>query len=482
MKKQLKKRLKKQLKKRLEKGVSGEITVFLALVFLSLFSLFAVFIEGIRVRNAKTDMERELNIGLSSAFSEYYRPLWQEYHLFGRPEEGLEESIREYMTLNYGLLPDELKIEEIICETEYDGKIFLHQAEAYEKYRLGKEKEETAFSEQFFPEADKALRKLSEQNAEEASWENTEDCEEGRAERRKLRNLKEFWSKNILEMVLDNPAEVSKKGLVNGPSVGGERFSISSTSPEKNLRQLNLLLKEQEVKKTELSYYRRHFKSYCKPQIHFQKKESLLDYELEYLLEGRGSDRDNLEAVLRRLVLTRTMINYLLINKDEEKSQKAYGFALAALGVTGIESLIRAAQQFILLGWGYEEALVDVRLLLEGGSVSLWKPREEFSISFEEIFMASREMIQGKSRQRLKEKRLAAMDYEDYLQLFLGFKKEEKRRTAAWYLIEENLRLRYDKRFSLEDTVFGAHIKLGCYFPGRLKKDWYLETERHYSY
>lgn len=469
-----------------KKRFRGVITVFLTLVFLLLFGLFSVLIEGIRVRNARLNLERSLNMGLSSVFSEYYQPLWQEYHLLGLSEEGLEERIRGYMTLDYGLILEELKAEEIVRGTDYNGQIFLHQAEAYEKYRLLNFEEKEDFAGSFGREADRALEladgeKLME--GEELSIpEGLAEQKEGRHERKKLKSLKDVWGRNILGMVLDNPSSLSKKRIEKGPSVGGGRYSLSSTSPEKNLRQMKQLLREEAVEQTELSYYRRHFKSYRKPSVSFQKKESLLEYELEYLLEGRGGDRENMEAWLRRLVLARTTVNYLLLSKDVEKSQAAYHLALAALGVTGLEPLIRAAQQFILLGWGYEEALVDARVLLDGGSVSLWKGKEEFSISFSEIFTFSKELVREKSRIRRAGKAAGGMDYEDYISLFLGFKKGEKRREAAWHLIGENMELRYGEKFSLKNTVFGAHVRALSQLPGRLGKDWYLAAERHYSY
>lgn len=456
------------------------ITVFLALVFLVLFGLFAVLIEGIRVRNARLNLERTLNMGLSSTFSEYYRPLWQEYHLFGLSEEGLEERIKSYMSLDYGLILKELMVEEIIRGTDYNGQIFLHQAEAYEKYRLFNFEEKEDFAKSFEREADRVLE--LEGGEELAVPEALADQKEGRRERKKLKSLKAVWGRNILGMVFDDPSSLSKKRMEKGPSVGGGRYSLSSTSPEKNLRQMKQLLREEAVEQTELSYYCRHFKSYRKPSVSFQKKESLLDYELEYLLEGRGGDRENMEAWLRRLVLARTTVNYLLLSKDAEKSQAAYNLALAALGVTGLEPLVEAARQFILLGWGYEEALVDVRILLDGGSVSLWKGREEFSISFGEIFTFSKELVKEKSRIRRAGKPAGGMDYEKYIRLFLGFKKGEKRREAAWHLIKENMELRYGEKVSLGDTVFGVQVKASCKLPGRLGKDWYLEAERHYSY
>ena len=468
------------------KRLRGEITVFLTCMIFIFLGFFAVLIEGIRVQNAKASGERALNLGLSSAFTKYYSPLWEEYHLFGRAKEGLEEDVKNYLIPEYGLLLKELEVEEIVWGIDYEGKIFLHQVQAYEKYQIVKEAFHKGFSESFTKAAEEVAGEYSQDAATGESVappENLEEIEEGREERRKMKGLKELWSRNILEMVLDNPSKVSKKKLSGGPAVGEGRYSLSSTSPQKNLSQVKQFLREQVAEQAELLYYQEHFKSYCKKSISFQKEESLLDYELEYLLEGKGSDRDNLEAWLRRLVLTRTTLNYLVINQDNTKRQAAYEMAFVALGFTGLEPLVRAGQQFILLGWGYEEALIDARVLLQGGQVSLWKGKQEFSLSFGEIFTFSEAVVREKAAKRSSITGLSlGMNYEEYISLFLGFKKEEKRRMAAWYLIDENIKLRYDKRFSLQDTVFGTHIRVNYMLPGKLGKDWSLEVERHYSY
>ncbi|KSV59229.1 DUF5702 domain-containing protein [Acetivibrio ethanolgignens] len=460
------------------KGLRGEITVFLTLLLLLFLGFFTVLLERLRVEGARTAGERSLNLGLSSVFTEYYEPLWKEYHLFGLSPENLEGRVREYMLLSYGLSCKELTIEEIVWGTDYDGKIFLHQIEAYERYRSGEALLERNFVEKYTEAADKVLAENA-SKGEAALPEDWKGTEEGREERRKMGSLKAVWGRSIMEMVLDNPAELSAKKLKGGPAVGEGRYSFSSTRPEKNLGQVKRFLQKRMVEEAELRYYREHFKSYCKKTIEFQRPNSLLDYELEYLMEGKKSDRDNMEAWLRRLVLTRTTLNYLMINQDSQKSQMAYEMALTALGFTGLEPLIRAGQQFILLGWGYEEALVDVCILLQGGQVSLWKGAEEFSISFGELFSFSKEMVRRKARERKIE---GIMDYEAYLSLFLSFKKEQKRRQAAWYLIDENIRLRYGEEFSLQDTVFGVHMRAEYQLPGKLGRDWILEAKRHYSY
>ncbi|MFW5631524.1 MAG: hypothetical protein ACOCMZ_00060 [Acetivibrio ethanolgignens] len=142
------------------KGLRGEITVFLTLLLLLFLVFFTVLLERLRVEGARTAGERSLNLGLSSVFTEYYEPLWKEYHLFGLSPENLEGRVREYMLLSYGLSCKELTIEEIVWGTDYDGKIFLHQIEAYERYRSGEALLERNFVEKYTEAADKVLAEM----------------------------------------------------------------------------------------------------------------------------------------------------------------------------------------------------------------------------------------------------------------------------------------------------------------------------------
>ena len=46
-------------------------------------------------------------------------------------------------------------------------------------------------------------------------------------------------------------------------------------------------------------------------QFRSEKKEGVLDYELEYILAGRESDKGNLETVAKKLVMLRFVPNYI---------------------------------------------------------------------------------------------------------------------------------------------------------------------------
>lgn len=60
-----------------------------------------------------------------------------------------------------------------------------------------------------------------------------------------------------------------------------------------------------------------------------------LKYQIEYLLVGKGEDKDNLQAVIHKLLLLRTPINYTCLNTDSVKKAEARVLATTLSIATG---------------------------------------------------------------------------------------------------------------------------------------------------
>ena len=99
----------------------------------------------------------------------------------------------------------------------------------------------------------------------------------------------------------------------------------------------------------------------------------LLDYEIEYILCGRQSDKDNLNEVLFKLVLIREGLNLSYLVTDVQKKNECFGLALQLLGYTGNMVLIKAAQYFIMSIWAYAESVMELRELYAGESIATVK-------------------------------------------------------------------------------------------------------------
>jgi len=90
----------------------GVITVYLSLILLLMLALITTVLESARIQAAKACIEIAAEAAVTSAFSDYYLPLYERYHIFGLDESYgtgsadaamLEQKICEYM--EYSLEP-----------------------------------------------------------------------------------------------------------------------------------------------------------------------------------------------------------------------------------------------------------------------------------------------------------------------------------------------------------------------------------------
>ncbi len=110
-------------------------------------------------------------------------------------------------------------------------------------------------------------------------------------------------------------------------------------------------------------------------------KTGALDYELEYILAGKESDRENMGAVADRLVLLRFVPNYAHLQSSAKKKGEARALAGTLCSLLAVPAVTEAAAQAILLAWAFGESVVDVRTLLKGNKVPLVKSEESWQLS-----------------------------------------------------------------------------------------------------
>ena len=76
-----------------------------------------------------------------------------------------------------------------------------------------------------------------------------------------------------------------------------------------------------------------------------------LAYEVEYILEGHASDKENLEAVLLKLFFIRMALNYLCLMGDSAKQAEVTALAVAVTTVLLIPEAAEILKQLILIAW-----------------------------------------------------------------------------------------------------------------------------------
>lgn len=148
----------------MDKKNKGSITVFLSLILFLVLAFVGTMLEGVRLHMIKGYAERSLFMGMDNVLSQYYRPLYEDYHLFF-VEKGLQENdekkvieneIKDCMQvafLPYNEIMQEgekktlkgvhllesqvsnLKIQSMTRAVDFNGEIFSNEAIEYMKYK-----------------------------------------------------------------------------------------------------------------------------------------------------------------------------------------------------------------------------------------------------------------------------------------------------------------------------------------------------------
>lgn len=186
------------------------------------------------------------------------------------------------------------------------------------------------------------------------------------------------------------------------------------------------------------------------------EKEGKTQYEKEYFLNGARSERDNLKAAVNRLVVVREALNLLHLFRDSSKRAEARTLALAITGAAGIAPLTEVVTFFILTVWAFAESVEDVKILMNGGKLSVMKTQEEWKVSLSGL---------AESGKRIWDKTPGSgdgrgLDYDGWLKLF--------------FLIQDRVQLRYRMMDVIQNRIrekqSGFRMEQ-CAF--RVEAEWY---------
>lgn len=207
------------------------------------------------------------------------------------------------------------------------------------------------------------------------------------------------------------------------------------------------------------------------------RKPSALDYELEYLISGSMTDKENLNSCLSSIVFLRMLLNFTTIIGDKGRCSEAKIAAASIVGITGFPILISLVQTLILLTWSFLEALLDTCVLLKGKEVPILK--KKIILEFPELFLVSRNFLQSKAAQITQTKELS-LSYQEHLRIILLTKSKESLAIRSMDLIQENINLRYEDKFYMENCIIKlnteATFALDSKFTGFSYVQEYLDT------
>ena len=160
-----------------------------------------------------------------------------------------------------------------------------------------------------------------------------------------------------------------------------------------------------------------------------------LDCQLEYILCGKESDAENLEAVAKRILLLRLAANSVVISGDPEKVLAAEEAAVGLSAVTLTPHLLPLYREAFLLAWGLAESLVDVRTLLRGGKVPAVKTAGEWETDVSLVL----DLLQGKGLGEVKVSS-RGLPYAAYLEMLLFLENAEQKTMRFLDVVETEIR------------------------------------------
>lgn len=469
------------------------MTVFCALTLPLVLSLIFALTEAARYQGLQLAVEMDARLEAQSLLAGYCSPLWEEYELLFLDGAGktkvfsnghLQDRLLEECQMNtgekeksnrldlYAMHVKKAEIGNYQLASDEKGAALRQQAAARMREQiplvlLQKLKEQSEHAKGADDRLEKKIREGA-STIEKSKKEQIEEPKEGvivEGPKHASLNGTSQQGENgenevstdptqglipvvdnldILNILVDNPQKISKQSISNANRVwkrkkehGNWKEKAGHKGEEDLLFQL---------------YLKEHCTNYRKV-----RKGHDIQYELEYLIAGKDTDRKNLSSVVRRILLIRECSNLIYYETNAKKQKEAKILALAIAGVLGNPELVQVIQQLILAGWAYEDSLSDMRQLLAGKEVPC---------------------IKGKTE-------LGKCGYERYLQILMLFTDQSKLTYRAMDLMEhqvqkepgyENFRMDHMIYKSEIEIVYEAPVVFGIFLP--IKQDPWTFTEQ----
>ncbi len=439
---------------RADRRENAYLTVFLSLSITIILSLILTLVYGVRVGAMKLKLECVSDIAMNSVLAEYHKELFDQYDLlmvdtsYGSAYPGIinaEERLRYYVDSNF-----DKSIQAVILKTSDFATLQCSYAEIPE-YSLACDNNGAVFRRQIleYMKAEPITGMLSEvtQNIEmlNISGFDSRDVEaEADSKNNEINEMEKPMRENedgeMEEVPINNPADEvnAKKSLgllslilpkdkeISGSSVNLSRYCSNrdklkgtGLSDEESLSEMDALLIDQYIFE-KCSFYSKGL------------SKSELKYQIEYLIGEKGSDRENLESVARKLLFWKEASNALYIFNDSEKKAEAKALATAVSAVTLSPELLEAITISILFAWSFAESICDLKALFSGGRAPLVKTAETWKTSLKNMA----DFDGNDSDNDIRE----GLNYEEYLRMMLFMKGMNRKTELLMDVMEMDIR------------------------------------------
>lgn len=474
----------------------GYITVFLSLSLTLILSLVFTVIEGARISAIRMKFEYVTDIGMNSVLAEYHRELLEQYDLLfvdtsyggnmpsianaeGHLKKYLQNNLQNDKGSGFWQTRDFLdmwinsaEITEYSIASDEEGNVLKRQVSDYmADYPLGGllEKITGNIGELSHYQLD-TKDVAGERAAYEARIAEIElpkqEVEEGVFEEVPLNNPADIANSTrsigVLNLVVDDISSIStvkvdldkyisRRSCMQGTGVCKEAANVSGEPND--ILFLTYLFEK-------CGYYGA------------EKEESVLQYQIEYLIAGKDTDWQNLEQVAKRLLRWREAANVLYILSDSAKIAEAEAMALALTAVMLCPELAEPVKYTILFAWAYVESLQDVKTLLQGGRVPIFKTAADWKTGINSIKNVKGSLSDSGDTGR-------GLNYKEYLEIMLFLTNDHDRTFRAMDIMEMDIRKTPgNSNFRLDGCfdTYKAHIEVASGF------GYEYEIERLYGF
>ncbi len=404
----------------------ASMTVYVALSLVTVMSLLFSFVEAARISGLKSYATMAAERAASSVFSMYNPTLWKEYgvlYLDGAcgtdnfSEHKIESLLERYSGSNNAM--DYYQIDNVSpvinryqIATDDEGSVFISQACGNLWTLLGRsaidEFSETMAASAsyegnndgviengdeaitFIDDKKRRMREASKTGARKQALAELAPTEKEASQYALTPDELEASTMDPSLYAPDTPQEASMKGLISQvkelrrqgvfslviQDVEGVSQHSMDISKSISNRTLNKGTKAQKEKTKDYEkamenlvfckYLDTYFSSYS--QV---KPNRGMQYEIEYILSGKESDPANLEAAIAKLLGIRELVNVGAIMADSGKRHEVEAIATSITAIW--PEFMPVVMAALVLVWAFVESLLDLRLLLSGGKISLIK-------------------------------------------------------------------------------------------------------------
>lgn len=254
----------------------------------------------------------------------------------------------------------------------------------------------------------------------------------------KLNNIVDFKNVLLLDMVLD-------KERIN--SISDKAITLKNINVMTNASQISIdkiIFTEYELDK---------FNYFNRDKFDEPVKSNSTSFEIERLINGNSSDKNNLKSTISKILLIRIAMNVFSIYTNSSRRQAARTFTYTIFG--GFSRILAEAMFLLVLtAWGTAQSIADIRKLLTGKKVKFIHTDDSWTIDLENLF----NITNFDSNIEYEDDKFPALSYKDYLRILLFITNQSDINSRMVALIDKNIK-NVEGSFDIEKILYMYEVE-----------------------